>query len=122
MTQKAVSASALLDLKYAGEILRTDSDKRHMLRLVASTLGDQIAQIATLLEAGDAKAAYAIVHQIKGFLPVFCASSLAKELADFAQVSRSGDLQEVKLHFAQIRPLLEKFDEEVRFWLGDSDG
>lgn len=109
--------SPLLNLKSASEILRTEADLRHMLGMVASTLGDQIAEIEAALARDDVKGAHAVVHQLKGFLPVFCTASLADELA---ALSREGSAQEVGPQFARVQPMLVQFDAEVKAWLAQA--
>lgn len=115
-----VPMSTLLNLKSASEILRTEADLRHMLGMVASTLGDQIAEIEAALARDDVKGAHAVVHQLKGFLPVFCTASLADELAALAALSREGSAQEVGPQFARVRPMLVQFDAEVKAWLAQA--
>ena len=110
--------ATLLDLPRAREMLRNEEDVRHMLGMLASTLGSEIRQIASLHDAGNVKGANAILHPLKGFLPVFCVDALTQEVIAVEKLSKTATAEEVKPRFAQLRPRLEQLDAEVKAWLG----
>ena len=120
MHTEAAPATPLLDLQYVRSILRSQADARHMLSMIAATLGDQVNQVTSSLNAGDVRAAQAVLHQLKGFLPVFCAASLAEELVAVEQLSRTASAREVKQRFSAVKPLLLQFDREIQAWMAQT--
>jgi len=107
----------LLDLERAREMLHNEEDVRYMLGMLESTLGSEIRQLGSLLEAGNVKGANAILHPLKGFLPMFCVDALSREVIEIEKLSKSATADEVRPLYARLRPRLEQLDAEVKAWL-----
>lgn len=120
MSISEASNPALLDLQHLRAMLRSDADVRHVLSVIESSLQEQISEIDRHIGNDDVQAAHSMLHQFKGLLPVFCSDSMAKQLADITEISRTATAKELKAHYAQLRPKLEQFGHELSHWLNNA--
>ena len=117
MATSAAPPPAALDLHYVRGALRSDADVRHVLSTIESTLQAQITDLSRLIEHGDVRAAHAILHQLKGLLPVICSAAMAAQLTETAQLSRHASAAELLHSYALLRPTLHRFARELADYL-----
>jgi hypothetical protein len=54
-----------------------------------------------------------LLHQVKGFAPVFCVDALVEHVVTVEALSKHGDGPEVRAAFALMAPQLEQLRSEV---------
>ena len=85
-----------------------------LLGTLQGSLQSDLPQIATLLDAGDLPGANRLLHQLKGFAPVFCVDALVTQVVDVERLSKGTDLQAVREAYAQLAPKLAQWLAEVQ--------
>ena len=85
-----------------------------LLGTLASSLQQDMAQLQACLDAGDLPGAQRLLHQIKGFAPVFCVDSLVTQVVMVERLSKAEDLQAVREAHAGLRPQLQQLLAEVQ--------
>ena len=95
-------------------------DMASMLALLGTleqSLQNDLPQIQERLDAGDLQGANGVLHQIKGFAPVFCTEALVADIVRVEGISKGADLQSVRSAYAQLAPQLLQLMAEVRGFL-----
>ena len=69
-------APQYLSLERAMDFIGDEDGVLTLLHTLHQTLGDDLSRIAAHVEAGDVQSANFLLHQLKGFVPVFCVDSL----------------------------------------------
>lgn len=85
-----------------------------LLHTLAQSLQNDLPQIQPLLEAGDLPGANRLLHQIKGFAPVFCVDALVAEVVAVERQSKGSDLQATRTAYAHLAPQLQQLLTEVQ--------
>lgn len=85
-----------------------------LLGTLQSSLQADLPQIQSLLDAGDLSGANQLLHQLKGFAPVFCVDTLVAEVVRVEGLSKGTDLQGVRTAYAQLGPRLQQLLAEVQ--------
>ena len=85
-----------------------------LLGTLAQSLHNDLPRLQEQLDAGDLPGAHGVLHQIKGFAPVFCADALVDEVVRVEGLSKGADLQAVRNAYAQLRPQLSQLLAEVQ--------
>lgn len=92
-------------------------DRQGVLTLLGTlqqTLQDDLPRVQARLDAGDLPGANRVLHQIKGFAPVFCVEALVAEVVRVEVLSKGADLQAVRTAYAQLGPQLHRLLAEVQ--------
>ncbi len=84
-----------------------------LLKTLHATLGDDLPRLKTLLDQDDMHGVNRLLHQLKGFTPVFCVDSLVELVVSVEQLSKHGDAQEVRNAYSSLAPQLEQLRGEV---------
>jgi thioredoxin-like negative regulator of GroEL len=84
-----------------------------LLNTLHQTLGEDLSALQALLESNDAPGMHGVLHQLKGFMPVFCADTLVAQVAQVDQLSQCGDLDKLRAAYARLAPQLEQLRTEV---------
>ena len=84
-----------------------------LLKTLQQTLSDDLPQLQDLLNKDDVSGANRILHQLKGFTPVFCVDSLVERVVMVEQLSKHGDPAEVRAAYSLLAPQLEQLRAEV---------
>jgi HPt (histidine-containing phosphotransfer) domain-containing protein len=103
-------------LEYAG-------DMQGVLTLLGSLLQSLRIDLPLLqdrLDASDLSGANRLLHQIKGFAPVFCVDALVAEVVRLEALSKGTDLAAVREAYAQLAPQLQQLLAEVQAALAAS--
>jgi hypothetical protein len=84
-----------------------------MLPMLQELLERDVPQIAGFLANGNVPGANALLHSLKGCMPIFCVPSICEELARVEYLSKTGAVQEVSAAYAPLAPKLRLLHKEV---------
>lgn len=107
------SGQRLLDVDHAYSLLEKREHVLHMLKLLLSTVPDDLANIDQQLAAGDREAAYRVLHQLKGFLPMFCTPAFSKELQAITRLCKN-DPDDFDAKFPAVREKIQRVCQQAR--------
>ena len=86
-----------------------------LLETLQQSLQDDLPQIRALLDASDLPGANRLLHQFKGFAPVFCVPSLVERIVQVEALSKQpGQLAAVREAYANLGPQLHALLQEVQ--------
>ena len=85
-----------------------------LLGTLQGSLQSDLPQIATLLDAGDLPGANRLLHQLKGFAPVFCVDALVDEVVRVEGLSKGSDATATRQAYAHLAPQLQQLLAEVQ--------
>ncbi len=97
-------------LSYVGDM----DGVRALLVTLEQSLCNDLPQVQALLDAGDLPGANRLLHQFKGFAPVFCVDPLVAEVVQVEGLSKTTDVQAVRTAYAQLAPQLNTLLTEVQ--------
>lgn len=103
-------------LAYVGDMQGVQS----LLATLQQSLQDDLPHIQSRLDAGDLPGANRLLHQLKGFAPVFCTEALVTEVVRVEGLSKGTDLQAVRTAYQQLGPQLDQLLAEVKAQLNPS--
>ena len=118
----ASPAPLYLSVERAIDFIGDEAGVRTLLNTLHQTLGDDLPRIAAHLEAGDVASANFLLHQLKGFAPVFCVDRLVELVVQVEHLSKTGAASEVRAAYNVLAPQLAQLREEVATHLGRSSG
>lgn len=84
-----------------------------LLKTLQQTLSTDLPLIVDLLDKDDVLGANRVLHQLKGFTPVFCVDSLVERVVAVEQLSKHGEPAEVRNAYVALAPQLEQLRSEV---------
>jgi len=84
-----------------------------LLKTLHQTLSDDLPRLQVLLDQGDVYGANRILHQLKGFTPVFCVDSLVEHVVRVEEMSKHAEAAEVSVAYSLLAPQLEALRQEV---------
>jgi HPt (histidine-containing phosphotransfer) domain-containing protein len=113
---------AYLDIARALEQIGDAEAMRSMLPMLQELLDRDVPEIARLIGAGDARSANALLHSLKGCMPIFCGPELCRELTTVEMMSKTATAAEVSPAFAALHPKLQGLQREVALYLASPDG
>lgn len=102
-----------LSIERAMEFIGDANGVLSLLKTLEQTLSDDLPRLQDLLSKGDVYGANRILHQLKGFTPVFCVDSLVELVVKVEGISKHADSQELGPAYDQLRPQLEALRMEV---------
>ncbi len=103
-----------LSMQRAIEYLGDRDGALGLLGTLEASLQKELPQIELPLERGDLPGANRLLHQIKGFAPVFCVDTLVADVVRVEGLSKGSDLQAVQMAYAQLAPRLQQLLAEVQ--------
>ncbi|WP_396430940.1 Hpt domain-containing protein [Limnohabitans sp.] len=107
------SAPIYLSVERAIEFIGDANGVLSLLNTLHQTLGEDLPRIAALLEQDDMHGVNRVLHQLKGFTPVFCVDSLVELVVIVEQMSKHAEISEVRAAYSQLAPQLEALRNEV---------
>ncbi len=87
---------------------------RVLLGTLQQSLQDDLPRLQAQLDAGKLPEVQRLLHQIKGFAPVFCPDGLVAEVVRVEGLSKGADLQAVRAAYTHLGPQLQRLLAEVR--------
>ncbi len=112
------TAPQYLSVDRAMDFIGDEAGVRTLLNTLHQTLGDDLPRIAAHLDAGDVQSANFLLHQLKGFAPVFCVTPLVDRVVEVEHLSKAGAASEVRAAYQVLAPQLAQLREEVATHLG----
>ncbi|MFM7025780.1 MAG: Hpt domain-containing protein [Limnohabitans sp.] len=112
--------TSCLSIERALEYLGDMPGVLSLLATLQQSLQDELPQLQARLDAGDLPGAQRLLHQIKGFAPVFCVDQLVAQVLEMEALSQGSDLQAARAAYARLGPQLQQLQNEVRACLGAS--
>jgi HPt (histidine-containing phosphotransfer) domain-containing protein len=117
MTMTTPSSFAYLSVERGMEFIGDEAGFLSLLKTLHKTLTTDIPLITDLLSRDDVNGANRLLHQVKGFAPVFCVDALVEHVVTVEALSKHGDAPEVRAAFALMAPQLEQLRTEVALHL-----
>ena len=84
-----------------------------LLKTLHQTLSDDLPRLQALLDTGDVPGANRILHQLKGFTPVFCVDSLVAHVVKVEDMSKHAEAADLSAAYVLLAPKLEALRHEV---------
>jgi HPt (histidine-containing phosphotransfer) domain-containing protein len=97
-------------MSYVGDL----DSVRSLLGTLAQSLQGDLPEIQARLDAGDLPGVQRLLHQFKGFAPVFCTEPLSDEVARVERLSKGDDAPTVRSAYAHLAPRLQQLLAEVQ--------
>lgn len=114
MPDFAPPTGPLLDLaKGVGMMGSADALKR-ILATVATSMAQSLPQIDAALQAGDVPSADALLHALKGYMPIFAADALAEQVTRVEKIAKTAPIDVVAPLYAELAPQLRALLAEVQ--------
>ena len=102
-----------LSIDRAMEFIGDRNGVLSLLKTLHQTLSDDLPRLQNLLDSDDVDGANRILHQLKGFTPVFCVDSLVEHVVKVEAMSKHGEAHEVQSAYSQLAPQMEALRAEV---------
>ena len=84
-----------------------------LLKTLQQTLSDDLPRLHDLIEKADVYGANRILHQLKGFTPVFCVDGLVEHVVKVEAMSKHAEAGELRAAYSLLAPQLETLRTEV---------
>lgn len=84
-----------------------------LLKTLHQTLSDDLPLLQEYLDKDDVYGANRILHQLKGFTPVFCVDPLVEHVVKVEAMSKHSEASEVRSAYTELAPQLETLRNEV---------
>lgn len=117
-----VSPAPVLDTERALAMLENQEHVQPMIELLLSTVPADLEQIDTHLQADDRASAHRVLHQLKGFLPMFCAEGFGQDLREVTSLLKDGDPSGFDQKFPSVRARLQQLCDEAQAYLDAARG
>ena len=102
-----------LSIARAMEFIGDANGVLSLLKTLQQTLSDDLPRLQELLDQGEVYAANRILHQLKGFTPVFCVDRLVELVVEVEGMSKHAEPSELRTAYAQLAPQMEALRQEV---------
>jgi HPt (histidine-containing phosphotransfer) domain-containing protein len=107
------SAPIHLSIARAMEFIGDAGGVLSLLKTLHQTLGEDLPRIEALLQQDDMLGANRLLHQLKGFTPVFCVDSLVEQVVSVEHLSKHAAPSEVRAAYKHLAPQLQALRTEV---------
>lgn len=108
------ASTPCLSIERAMEYIGDQQGVQTLLVTLQQSLAEDLPQMATLLDNGDLPGMNRLLHQFKGFAPVFCVPALVEQIVEVEGLSKQTDLQAVRSAYAALAPRLQQLLSEVQ--------
>ncbi|WP_396434862.1 Hpt domain-containing protein [Limnohabitans sp.] len=102
-----------LSIERAMEFIGDANGVLSLLKTLQQTLSDDLPRLQAFLDQEDVYSANRILHQLKGFTPVFCVDSLVEKVVLVESLSKHSEAQDLRLAYKELAPQLEALRLEV---------
>ena len=107
------AAPIYLSIERAMEFIGDANGGLTLLNTLHQTLGDDLPRIQALIDQDDMHGANRLLHQLKGFTPVFCVDSLVELVVQVEHMSKHAESSNVRIAYKRLAPQLETLRSEV---------
>jgi len=104
----------LLDFERLLAYVGDEPSARQLLVALEGSLAQDLPRLQAFMDAGDLAAAQGLLHQLKGFVPVFCGAEMVTQVIALETLSKGQDLTAVRQMHLQLAPQLEQLLREAR--------
>lgn len=104
----------VLDFKRLLAYVGDEPSARQLLAVLDTSLSQDLPRLQAFIDAGDMPAAQGLLHQLKGFVPVFCAVDMVTRVTALEALSKGQDLSALRQMHRQLAPQLEQLLREAR--------
>lgn len=111
------SAPIYLSVERAMDYIGDADGVRTLLTTLHQTLGEDLPRIQASIDQGDMQDVNRLLHQFKGFAPVFCVDSLVALVVKLEHLSKHGDPAEIRAAYSLLAPQLAQLRTEVAMHL-----
>ena len=111
-----------LSVDRAMEFIGDTSGVLSLLKTLHQALGDDLPKLDALLLKDDMHAVNRVLHQLKGFTPVFCVDSLVEMVVKVEQLSKHADAPQIRIAYRELAPKLAQLRQEVGTYLETNAG
>ena len=108
------ASTPCLSIERAMEYIGDQQGVQTLLVTLEQSLAEDLPKMATLLDNGDLPGMNRLLHQFKGFAPVFCVPALVDQIVEVEALSKQTDLQAVRLGYGSLAPKLHQLLSEVQ--------
>lgn len=108
------ASTSCLSIERAMEYIGDQQGVQTLLVTLQQSLAEDLPKIASLLDSGDLPGMNRLLHQFKGFAPVFCVPALVEQIVEVEGLSKQTDLQAVRSAYASLAPRLQQLLSEVQ--------
>ena len=102
-----------LSVERAMEFIGDANGVLTLLKTLHQTLGEELPRIQAMLDQGDLHGANRLLHQLKGFTPVFCVDSLVEQVVSVEHLSKHAEPSDVLSAYMRLAPQLATLRSEV---------
>jgi HPt (histidine-containing phosphotransfer) domain-containing protein len=102
-----------LSISRAMEYIGDETGVMSLMQTLRQSLLDDLPRIEQCLAADDVSGANELLHQLKGFTPVFCTEALVAEVVRVEALSKHAAAPEVRMAYAELAPRLAQLQAEV---------
>jgi HPt (histidine-containing phosphotransfer) domain-containing protein len=120
MTMTTSPHFAYLSVERGMEFIGDETGFLSLLKTLHQTLSTDINLINDLLAKDDVGGANRLLHQVKGFAPVFCVDALVEHVVQVEALSKHGDAPEIRAAFTRLAPELAQLRNEVAAHLANN--
>ncbi len=114
---KPMPAVSYLDAVRGVSMMGSDTSLRKILSTVHASMSASLPDITQALAQADVPRANALLHAMKGYLPIFAADALANEVAEVEFLSKTGTADVVAPRYALLAPKLAQLQDEIGRYL-----
>lgn len=102
-----------LSIPRAMEYIGDETGVMSLMQTLRQSLLDDLPRIEQSLADGHVRAANELLHQLKGFTPVFCTDMLVEAVVHVEALSKHAGAEEVRQAYAALAPRLAQLQAEV---------
>jgi HPt (histidine-containing phosphotransfer) domain-containing protein len=106
-----------LDVPSALEQIGDLESVRSLLVMLRESLERDSPKIAQLLADDDVRGARAVLHAIKGMVPIFCTPAFCSHVTAVELLSKTGQATEVSHAYAELQPKLTQLHADISGYL-----
>jgi HPt (histidine-containing phosphotransfer) domain-containing protein len=117
---KAAPLPPVLDMARGVAMMGSEASLGKILKTVASSMADSLPAMTAALSAGDVAKANALLHAIKGYVPIFAVDALVEQVTHVEKLGKTESLAVVAPLFAELLPRLEGLLQEIRRFLAQA--
>ena len=110
----SVPTSTCLSVERAMEYIGDMDGVLTLLATLQSSLEHDLPEIQARLDAGNLPGANELLHQLKGFAPVFCVDDLVAQVVAVEALSKRAEVAPVREAYAALAPRLQQLLAEVK--------
>jgi HPt (histidine-containing phosphotransfer) domain-containing protein len=116
----AIAVVPSLDIERGVGMMGSAASLGKILKTVAVSMADSLPKMSAALQAGDVHSANALLHAIKGYVPIFSTDALVERVTHVEKLSKTEPIEVVAPEFAQLMPQLQGLLAEIDVFLAQN--